>query len=68
MMDNRPKVKARTYEWRATDGAKTPGVGISQNGRTIAHYTATEARQMADRLHDLADKLETVLDPETTPE
>lgn len=67
-MDRRPKVKARAYYWRASDGTKTPGVGILQGGRTIAHYTAAEARQMADRLHDLADKLETVLDPEITPE
>ena len=68
MLDRRPKVKARAYYWRALDGTKTPGVGILQGGLVVAHYTADEARRMADRLHDLADKLDTVLDQETAPE
>lgn len=57
-MNSRPKVKVRPYVWKALDETETQGIGILSQGRAVAHYTAAEARTMADRLHDLADKLE----------
>lgn len=35
-----------------------PGIGLLHRGTVLAHLTADEARSMADRLHDLAEKID----------
>lgn len=56
----RPHAKARKYAWLGTDGTRTRGIALTRNGRILVHMTATEARSTADRLHDLADQLDTI--------
>ncbi|WP_434619286.1 hypothetical protein [Arthrobacter sp. A5] len=57
-MSRRPKVHIKPYDWKASDGAATPGIGIHHHGVTIAHYTIAEAITLADRLVDLAEQME----------
>lgn len=59
MMNN---VRARRYYWiDKTTQQHVDGIALMQRsgGRVVAHMTAQQARAMADRLHDLADALET---------
>lgn len=69
MTNNRPpRVRARTWTWYHPDGSKQPGIAIFTRGTIQAHLTTTQARALADRLHDLADELETSNPaPEPTP-
>ena len=54
-MTHRPYLKARTWTWKDASGNETPGIGLMQGTSVRAHLTVTEARTLADRLHDLAD-------------
>lgn len=40
------------------DGSRTPGIGLYRGRTVVAHATPSEAREMADLLHDMADQLE----------
>ncbi len=57
-MSRRPKVHVKPYDWKATDGAATPGIGIRHRGVTIAHYTTAEVITLANRLVDMAEQME----------
>ncbi|PYI39795.1 hypothetical protein CVS30_03810 [Arthrobacter psychrolactophilus] len=54
----RPYLTPRKYIWRDADGKETPGVALTRGDEIKAHLTPTEARTMADKLHDYADKAE----------
>lgn len=51
----RPRLKARQWTWKDRDGSQTPGVGIIGRRGLVGHLTPTEARTLADRIHDLLD-------------
>ncbi|NVM94762.1 hypothetical protein [Arthrobacter wenxiniae] len=55
----RPRARARCWAWRYPDGTELPGIGLFTNNILQAHLTPAQARTMADRLHDLADQIET---------
>lgn len=59
-MSNRPYIgKVWIQDW--TDlhtGEVTPGIKLGGAGGIAAHLTPGEARTLADKLHDLADKME----------
>lgn len=57
-MIRRPYVNIKQYTWLGPDGVRTPGIAIVNKGNILAHYTIDEARTAADKIHDLADKLE----------
>lgn len=50
-----PQVKARP--WLHGDRV-IPGIAFMRGQQVLAHMTATQARNTADKLHDLADQLE----------
>lgn len=50
-----PQVKARP--WLHGDRV-IPGIAFMRGQRVLAHMTAAQARNTADKLHDLADQLE----------
>lgn len=54
----RPYLKPRNWAWKAPDGTGTPGVGLFHGQYLKAHLTPTEARKLADKLHDMADQLD----------
>lgn len=56
--ERRPFLTAKPYTWKAADGTRIPGVALKHGGLTRAHMTPAEAREMADKLHDLADQTE----------
>lgn len=51
----RPYLTPRPYIWKDEDKTETPGVGLMHGNRIRAHMTYTEARSLADFLHDLVD-------------
>lgn len=51
----RPRLTARPYAWRDKDRTETPGIAIWHRKGLAGHLTYSEARALADRLHDLAD-------------
>jgi hypothetical protein len=52
----RPPLTPRAYVWTEPGPKETPGVGLwTGKGRIAAHLTYTEARTLADGLHDLCD-------------
>lgn len=54
--NRRPHITARKRVWLDADGTRPPpGVGLMRGEIIHAHLTPTEARTLADRLHDLAD-------------
>lgn len=57
-MSYRPFATTRVYTWIDSDGSRSPGVAIMHGQKILAHMTTDEARAMADKFHDLADKLE----------
>lgn len=69
-----PRVRLDTYTWRDPDGTQTPGIAIRHYSRIAAHLTPAEAIQMADRLVDLAERVESrtpvlpLVDASGTPE
>lgn len=54
----RPYLNIRRRTWAHEDGSLTPGLALHQAGKVYAHLTADEARAMADKLHDYADRIE----------
>lgn len=63
--DGRPRVQPRPYAWRDKDGTQAAGIALWARNGLAGHLTDVEARQLADRLHDLADQLPTQHDQET---
>lgn len=57
-MTYRPYLIIRPWGWRAEDGTNIPGIGLMYGTKVRAHLTPKEAREMADKLHDLADQTE----------
>lgn len=55
----RPKVYARAWAWKDASRNETPGVALFRGNALQAHLTPTEARTLADTLHDMADRIET---------
>lgn len=56
--NRRPSITARKRAWFDRDGTRTPGIGLMRGEIVHAHLTPTEARTLADRLHDMADTFE----------
>lgn len=54
-MGKRPYLIVRRWTWKDAAGNETPGIGLMYGTSVKGHLTVTEARTMADRLHDLAD-------------
>lgn len=54
----RPQVYTRLWAWKDANRNETPGVAIFRGNDLQAHLTPTEARTLADKLHDMADKVE----------
>lgn len=55
---HRPGLKPRFWVWRDLDRNETPGIALwGKNGLT-AHLESEQARKLADKLHDMADKLD----------
>ncbi len=59
----RPKVYPRCWAWKDADRNETPGVGIFRGHSLQAHLTPTEARTLADKLHDMADQVDSQKEP-----
>lgn len=57
--NRRPYLKLMPHTWKAKDGTRTPGMALKYCGLVRAHLTPDEARTLADKLHDLADKQDT---------
>lgn len=53
-----PGVTARRYVWKDLNRSTTPGIALWGKAGMAAWLTYTDARVLADRLHDMADKLE----------
>ena len=58
--DRRPFIgKVWIEHWTSMlTGKVTPGIKLGGSGGIAAHLTADEARELADKLHDLADQLD----------
>lgn len=56
-MTRRPTINARYWTWKDRDQNETPGVGLFSGSFLKAHLTPTEARALADQLHDMADRI-----------
>lgn len=55
-MTKRPGVKPKPWIWRDEQRNETPGIALNHRAKgLVAHLTYTEARTLADRLHDLCD-------------
>ena len=54
----RPSVHAKKYNWQTPQGETIPGIALMHRHKVLAHMTPEEARSMADKLHDMADRLE----------
>lgn len=54
----RPFMKARYWTWRDYARTETPGIGLFSGNQIQAHLTPTEARDLADKLHDMADQID----------
>lgn len=54
-MTARPYLKPRRWTWKDADGSETPGLGLMRGQSVRAHLTWTEARTLADKIHDLCD-------------
>ncbi|MDE8668000.1 hypothetical protein PY310_05305 [Pseudarthrobacter sp. H3Y2-7] len=59
----RPGVTPRYYAWKDNCKADTRGIALWGKTGLIAHLTYTEARRLADKLHDMADRLEATEQP-----
>jgi hypothetical protein len=58
LKDRRPYVIPKKYTWKSGDRTETPGIGLLYGTKIRAHLTAKEAYALADKLVDLADKLD----------
>lgn len=56
--NDRPVPKARLYDWLEDNGVRVHGIGVTSRRTVIGHLTPAEARAMADRLHELANRSE----------
>lgn len=54
-MTRRPRLTPRPYTWKNRDQTETAGIGLMRGAQIQAHMTFSEARTLADRLHDLVD-------------
>lgn len=54
----RPFLKVRYWTWKAVDQTDVRGIGLMYGDQLRAHLAPAEARSLADRLHDMADKLD----------
>ncbi|GAA4374131.1 hypothetical protein [Paeniglutamicibacter cryotolerans] len=54
----RPQAKLRIRDWLDKDGTRTPGIAIMHAGKVLAHMSPSEARAIADQIHDYADQLD----------
>ncbi|WP_275777921.1 hypothetical protein [Paenarthrobacter sp. Y-19] len=52
--EQRPYVKVREYTWKDRSGREVPGLSLWRRN-LVAHLTYDEARDLADKLHDLVD-------------
>lgn len=66
-MTVRPFAQVRNWTWKHQDRSETPGIGIFHGNRIQIHLTPAEARAMADRLHDMADRIDAQATQEITP-
>ena len=59
-MTTRPYIGSiRRFNWLSrTTGNYIPGIGLWHGKQLMAHLTPTEAKQLADRLVDLAELIE----------
>ena len=57
---NRPYIgRIRRFNWLSKQtGNHIKGIGLWHGARLMAHLTPTEAKQLADRLVDLAELIE----------
>ena len=56
--EHRPSLRLQRWAWRSPGAPDLPGIGLFRGTRTQAHLTPDEARTLADKLHDMADRLE----------
>jgi hypothetical protein len=54
----RPWISAKPVTWKARDQIRIPGIGVFRRDAMQAHLTPAEARAFADRLHDMADRID----------
>ncbi|QHK18818.1 hypothetical protein GU243_02420 [Pseudarthrobacter psychrotolerans] len=54
----RPWLLAKPVTWKARDQIRIPGIGLFRRDAMQAHLTPDEARALADRLHDMADRVD----------
>ncbi|BCW76262.1 hypothetical protein [Arthrobacter sp. NicSoilB11] len=57
-MTTPPFLKPRFWEWKDQNGTGTRGVGLFRGADLKAHLTPAQARTLADKLHDMADRIE----------
>lgn len=57
-MTTRPTIRVTRYIWLDPDRHGLRGIALRRGNHILAHYTADEARHLADTLHDLADQLD----------
>lgn len=62
-MTRRPHLTPRPYTWKAKDRTETPGIGLMYGNQIRAHLAPAEAYALANRLVDLADRLEADKEP-----
>lgn len=55
--DRRPYAKVTPYTWMNGD-QPTAGIVFKHGAKPFLHVTTDEARTLADRLHDMADKID----------
>lgn len=55
--DRRPYAKVTPYTWMNGD-QPTAGIVFKHGAKPFLHVTPAEGRALADKLHDLADKIE----------
>ncbi|MGO2779708.1 hypothetical protein [Glutamicibacter arilaitensis] len=55
----RPSASAKKYNWLTPNGETIPGIALMHRHKVLAHMTPVEARAMADKLLDYADKIDT---------
>lgn len=54
----RPYARIRKHIWRDQNGQEVPGIALYHGERIVIHMTPAEALQIADKLVDLAERIE----------